>query len=813
MNLGMDARFPLDFSFDILRRVLDEESLVLAQLAYIVGNLHDPILQSCGHGNVATGPWRSHGNNKSNAVGTKQQPAILRFAQYWELFANIATLHGAQSTIVEKLEEVVNNRTHLLDQQQGQKKEVKSGHGAAGNLHMRSSSSSSSSSDGRTDEGMRGPQSILELFCSAAMRHYIAEHMMYSLNYSRNIAPRVMELWRLWRCRCGKNTNAHLSARERQELESYMEFLYFLWHAFGGEDGVPDDPRVIFTRLPETLLVKSQKPKKDRAGHNTAVVPVKMPDAPSIPPNWRGFETLLVLLATPLASLRRYMHVARCIIESQSLPIPVRQRLQVDFVDLLVLRLAEEHSIVFDELAKQDISHIMALIDEVSSPAPSEAHKKKFPRIRLDEDGSRTLVHYGRLIKRFRRGRHERLVFLFSDWLCYVEEQTNGRMRLRASISLESLRVVELDDTAEVVNGFDIVTKDMRLTFFAPTLEQKRQWVDALRNTTEAYKVKVQQLASPRRQDISQQQQQQQQKNKSLGHLACQTRVTALPLSHNSRLRRQQRADHALQRRLERRSTAELATTNSLVADETPAPVMGTDAERKQPALSFRPLHGNFDVTYWAQQSTETVHKRVRSSDLLRSSWALQSPHDPNACEPKAVAPGMDPLNHGNNSTTTDAADCSVHSADAPASAGHSPTSPRVPPRAVLSRLLSERFQEPSLPPLYSGGNANSPLPENVSENEGREEPDSLYATLLSCVATTEVHKYSFAAEEDEVVLENDEWVPTCDETPDAIRPEGPAIQISLKHPVGETDSDHGSNSQSHISHFEEEEEAMWSPR
>ncbi|RNC46040.1 hypothetical protein TcCL_NonESM04152 [Trypanosoma cruzi] len=122
MNLGVDARFPLDVSFDILRRVLDEESLVLAQLAYIVGHLHDPILQSCGHGNVATGPWRSHGNNKSNAVGTKQQPAILRFAQYWELFANIATLHGAQSTIVGKLEEVVNNRTHLLDQQEEKKK-------------------------------------------------------------------------------------------------------------------------------------------------------------------------------------------------------------------------------------------------------------------------------------------------------------------------------------------------------------------------------------------------------------------------------------------------------------------------------------------------------------------------------------------------------------------------------------------------------------------------------------------------------------------------------------------------------------------
>ncbi|RNF20349.1 uncharacterized protein Tco025E_03805 [Trypanosoma conorhini] len=748
MASSADAPVPLEVSFDILQRVLDEESPLLAQLSYVVAHLHDPIQESC---ELSPAARQSPPATGSHSGGGSKSAAILRFSQYWELFANISTLHDAHSTLVGKLEAVVRRRAEILEEHQLQRRPPQ---GTASDTSTDAPSVSSTVC--LPAQGTGGAGSIPDLFCSVAMRHFMAEHMMYSLNYSRNIAPCVMKLWRLWRCRCDKQANARLSAWDRQQLDSHMRFLRFLWDAFGNEAGVPSDPRVMCTRLPETDPARLQRRRaagvatsRSSSGYSKPLAAsAVLQEAPPIPPDWRGFETLLVLLATPLSSLRRYLHVARCIIESQCLPAPVRQRLQRDFIDVMTHRLAEEQRLVLDEVARQDVAHIMSLIDQAATTVLFEADRAKPPRIHPYEDGDRTLVHCGRLVKRFRRGRHERLVFLFSDWLCYVEEQAYGRMRLRASISLEALRVVELDDAADVVNGFDIVTKQRRLTFFAPTQEQKQQWVDALRNTAEAHNVRLQQLAASLRHGGARQ-------SHAAEDAARQTRATAPSFSHNSRLRRQQRADLALQQR----STAE-PTVLVAAADATPsaaAAVVAID-------LTEKPRPNSFDFTHWAQQLADTVHRRVRSSCLLPSSWRLPSPHEANTGEAEAVAFDVDSSGSSKNANAP-----STAAADATASASASarvmevsapaallPENPRVLPRTSAPLLFSERFQEGNFSLSCSLDKSNSSFTENLSRNEGREGAESVRSTLLSVIAATKSQRINLAGE-DEVVLDFDD--------------------------------------------------------
>ncbi|KEG11722.1 hypothetical protein DQ04_02341070 [Trypanosoma grayi] len=685
-----DARYSVDASLDILHRLLDEESLVLAQLTYVVEHIHAPLLEGCN-------PMRAAQRGRQPQSSTAPKPPeVLTFAQHWELFANIATLQGAQSVIVSKLEAAVSQSTHLLEQQQQLRWQ-----GTKRSPRIKNSTASGS------EEDVGELHTIPELFCSASMRHYMAEHMMYSLNYCRSIAPRVMDLWRLWRCRCCKQASTNLNSEEQQQWQRYHRFLRFLYD-LSGESGVPGDPRVVSTRLPDTPATTT-RPLHGHAGSissnnfNTTgggrLSSVLTQDVPPIPPDWGGFETLLVLLATPLASLRRYMHVARCLIESQCLGRSMRQRLQTEFVDVVALRVAEEGSIMLDELAKQDNAHIMALIDEVAAPAPPGSSEKKYPRIRPDTDGSRTLVHCGRLTKRFRRGRHERLVFLFSDWLCYVEELANGRMRLRASISLEALKVVELDDAAapEMPHGFDVVTKETRLTFFAPTREQKQQWVDALRSTVKTHEKRVQRCAALQQQS---------------GDVARLMRATAPPLSHNSRLHRQQRADRVRQKRIEHRSMATSTVTKSSLPEASPVSAVSSNSAKKWRFSSSRPPHGSFDVTPWAQQSTDTVHRRVRSTDFLPTSWA--SPKENSAEEVDTLTVVDASLGAGGGGINTGGLLLS-------------PCDSRKPPRTPMARLLSERFQESSLQPSCNS-NASSPKAKDASqanEGEGNERKES----------------------------------------------------------------------------------------
>lgn len=615
----------VDVSLDILRRMLDEESTLLAQLTYVMEHIHNPIHQRCST-KEQTGFL---GENSSSAVYDKNKlTQILTFEQYWEMFANIATLHSAQSVVVGKLEEALNYRPHL--QQENEQRRQQQEQRQKNNSNNNNERYVRSSANKRNINEAKGQHGIIEPFCSLAMRHYIAEHMMYTLNYSRNIAPNVMRLWRCWRVCCGdKHSNA-----EQQKLEMYMPFLHFLWDVFEGKSGVPKDPRAVFTRLPETISLKlSSQLSEDRRhscsrSHISSSSSGPIPGAPPIPLDWRGFETLLALLAAPLSSLRRYLHVARCLIESRSLAPSLHRRLQIDFVDVVWSQVEEESSIVLEQLARYDVSHIVALFVEgpALSSAQHEASQKKSPYILPDRDGSRVLVHYGRLVKRYCRGRHERLVFLFSDWFCYVDEHSNGRMRLCASISLDMLQVVEFDDTAESANGFHIVTKAMRLTFFAATQEEKRQWVEALRNTAEAHKAKKQRQAQLQAQRKEREKEQQRRCN----HLARVVQTSALTLSVTSRLRQQQHADRLLQRRMKSLAVAESSTAADSSDAKNTSLFTSHDMSGKKQQNETPPPFANvtFDVANWAQQSTNTAHRRIRSMDLASHLWSPAPPCD-----------------------------------------------------------------------------------------------------------------------------------------------------------------------------------------
>lgn len=670
-----------DVPLDILRRMLDEESRLLGQLTYVVEEIHDPIFAHCGSMAMTTssteGTDTDSGRSSSGAHKRGEEPPeVLTFAQYWKLFANIATLRTAQATVVGKLEKVVHRRTHLL-QQRG---EICSGRRLLG-----------SSPDREREEEMSDQNDILEVFCSPAMEHYTAEHMMYTLNYSRNIAPSVIKLWQRWCCRRDK----HVSAAERQELASYVPFLHFLWNAFGKERGVPSDSRVIFTVLPETTVGISSS--QEQHYNKDFIFSSSMQDAPPIPSNWRGFETLLILLATPLASFRRYIHVARCLVESQSLALPVRRELRMGFVNLLAPRVEEEGGLVLDELARHDVAHIIALMDEgtILETGHPECSEKKSFQLCPDTNGNRLLVHYGRLIKRFCRGRHERLVFLFSDCFCYVEEQANGRMRLCGSISLEALQVVELDDTADMVNGFDVVTRKTRLTFFAPTPEQKQHWVDVLRNTAEEQKAKARQQTSLRGHN-------QKECWQPVGGGARLVHPPALSLPRASRLCQQQHADQILQRRLERLALTDPAPVQVSSAETPPAREASSAVTRKQRAVPLRSASANFDVTHWAQHSTDTVHRRMCSLDVRPTPWTLTSPHE-----------------------STFVVECTT-----PAEASLRHASPRGRRPASTPLLISERF--PETPFLRDENPSLTPSEKTLEDGQKETEtlpPTSAFAT------------------------------------------------------------------------------------
>nr|CCC53874.1 conserved hypothetical protein [Trypanosoma vivax Y486] len=565
-----------------LQNLLKEEDATLTRLTYLMDFIHDPLVNSC-----KSPPSPTHQSlRSSNVKNGGGVPEILSPVLIRNLFANVAALRGIHSAVVMRLAMALSEVTVRLE-------ELKAGNESGFELVSQGS---------ETTEDVLELEKVVEVFCSNVMQKYVAEHMKFSLHYSRSISPCLLEMWQTF-CpthnRSGANGN-HLSVDNfystrpmgrRTDFSSYRGFVRFLWCLMGGERGVPDDPRASGARMPDYSTrggeAKSSPSTSSSTPHSTGgavastaeqvnfifASSIAMTEDPHIPANWRGFETLLALLSSPLASLRRFVHVGSLLVGSNCLAKSLKQQLQVQFLVPVSTRVAEEENMALSELAKQDAKNITNLIEGADATTSEEATSlpgykdKKFTRVDPFSDGSRVLVHRGRLTKRFRRGRHERVVFLFSDWLCYAEDLANGRLRLRASLSLDGLKVVELNNGTDCENSFDVVTPKMRFSFIAPTREQRQQWVNALRSTVQLYEKRSHRPSAPPKQQ-----------REGAADVAPERAPTAkgMVLFSGSRLLRQQRSDYYLQEQLKRRATLSAAVESAAEIDE----VTGKNSEQ-----------------------------------------------------------------------------------------------------------------------------------------------------------------------------------------------------------------------------------------
>lgn len=612
---------------------------------------------------------------------------------------------------------------------------------------------------------------VNDFFGSDLMQHFMAEHLMYTAKYTQRAAPQLLRLSRVWRWTGGAAPSASSLSRaalanlcdaDRSMLLQHALFLDFLWRTFG-RDGVPPDSRISITpsleshaatttqaSMPtETVNTTSAHDATAAAGaaggsnngNNSATNSggqrrVRTPAAgaaagavtgggggstsptstngggskpllPPIPAMWEGFRTILALLATPLGGLRRYSHVARCLVESGALQPKDRDRLQESFIDVVAFRMSEETNLVMEELWTQDVAGIMALIDMPGSRPANDKTSLQTSSRRTGTGGvgaagvggaglhdghtnvpdsvsgtasaavaaavaaslsgapsptssatgvgggstpstdysNRALIHYGRLSKRFGRGRHERLAFLFSDWMCYVEECSNGRFRVRGTIPLPGLRVIEVRDgeAGDAMHGFELLSPHLpkRLIFFTSSPEQRGQWVDAIRYTVRRFCDQHQ----PRQGANAVANASVVAPAVTMGEtgLPSVMRATAPMLSAQSRLSRQRRYDGVwqdyvdVQRRMKEAfaptspiqpgmSSASLGGFGGAVGSlsstghSPPPPVnLSGDPSRDSSFAGQRSTSTHrqleFDVTPWSQHAS--VHRRIRSQDLF----------------------------------------------------------------------------------------------------------------------------------------------------------------------------------------------------
>lgn len=616
------------------------------------------------------------------AATPTELPKVLVFAQYWELFANIATLYSAQAHLVLELEGAVKKLTVLLEQQQQFFEEEEEGslppqphqqhrgkrggsvtstspspsprhqgQGGGALPPMPSSSSPSPQPQQRVhmQAHFRQLATILEeFFCGEAMKRYAAEHMMFTVNYSQKIAPRIVELARLWRWgaegAAPKATPAfaatvlgRLSPEYRQTVQSYSLLLDFLFRSFGA-CGVPPDVRVACTTLPGQVediadddAVSSsdgasaarltaaaasgahyKNEGKLKGGEGAATVRL-----PAMPADWKGFQTLMVLMSTPLPSLRRYAHVARCLVEGHVVLREDRARLTEGFINPVAQNMHDENDIVMDDIFQRDVENIMSLIN-VADYVNRESKRGLSAAATLlsTPSPSRVLMHYGRVSKRFRKGKHDRLLFLFSDIVCYVEESgSGGRLNLRGVMSLRNARVVDITDAPalEVINCFEITdTSDKRLTLFVSTNEQKKQWIYAIRYA--AKRLKAATRATNKRQLSGAS------GGGTSGKPEKEKEVKVALLSRGSRLARQRRADAQWQEYLDNingvNSAVDLLSPIELEVGSSAADVGGTaHGPHSNGSFTNRSTkHLDFEVTPWSRHS---MHKRVRSQGSM----------------------------------------------------------------------------------------------------------------------------------------------------------------------------------------------------
>ena len=446
-------------------------------------------------------------------------------------------------------------------------------------------------------------------FGDPCMSHFIAEHMMYTLNYGRTIFPMLTELIDAVISTSSSSTSDSSAAAApatplQRELtaKTFSKLLSFLKSA----------------SLAATShgLHKSYLPEVDPM----AVKGPMWTDAAPV-------EELLLYLATPLSSLQRYVLAARCLIECHCFS-GASEGVLVQFVQTAALRGAEEGSLLLDQCSSHEVSALIARMEGFTAPQAE----------------SRTLIHYGRLLKKFRRGRHVRLMFVFSDVLCYVEELSNGRLRVRGLLPVDSsppLSIRDVDDVPEqnILNCFEITAGGVLYVFFAESQPQKAHWMVTLQYAVNA----AQRRKHPNMVAKA-----------TSGDIITTVRSTWATTQQNSRLGRQRRDDTKMQmqaikqqqqqhqRVISRVSSTggvapyaatppSLTTFAALTSVGSARPPVGavignlavsaagnetpTDKESRRKAIARQSLRASFDVSHWNQMST--AHQRVRSQDVI----------------------------------------------------------------------------------------------------------------------------------------------------------------------------------------------------
>lgn len=633
--------------------------------------------------------------SSSASTSKAEARATLTFGQYWGIFANLPTLYGVHLSLVQELDTVLLRLTQIVDELHPATQDTANSavlHSPAATpvpdaaLNTRKHASALRNPSVSAPAGARSVYNeigvmVCEFFGSELMKHFMAEHMMYTVKYTQQAAPHLLRLSRLWRwCTepsgssgVSAATLASLSEMDQRTILQNDLFLDFLWRSFG-PSGMPEDDRVCIPAPPEL----KQRSAAGRQGHAlplaralaggsggarpsrpTSAVSSPAARFPPIPAMWEGFRTLLVLLATPLSILRRYTHAARCLVESGALLPKDRTRLQNCFIDVAALRISEETNLIVEELCLHDVRGIMALMDipasstnsggpvslaggePVNSSAAAALSSGGVPANR----SNRVLIHYGRLLKRFGRGRHERLIFLFSDWMCYAEESRNGRFRVRATIPLSGLRVVAArdDPSLDTVNCFELVLPSLskRITLYAASPEQRDQWVDAIRYTVRRFEVQKQRPpatnGSPRNSGIN--------TAAGDGGMPSIMRPIAPMLMANSRLSRQRHNDIRWQ------ACGNLQWRTEEMPPQ-PSHIISGAARVPLPAVAGGPVAGSSpfpvchspspaNVTPWSARAS--VHRRIRSQEFIavhQQQLAASSSHIPTPTQTDGVPPG-----------------------------------------------------------------------------------------------------------------------------------------------------------------------------
>ncbi|CUG89843.1 Hypothetical protein, putative [Bodo saltans] len=387
-------------------------------------------------------------------------------------------------------------------------------------------------------------------------------------------------------------------------------------------------------------------------------------------------EELLLHLTSPLPSLQRYLHAARCLVECKCFGEAAEKELVDNFISLAFERGAQEGTLVLDQVSQQDVGSILKNMDDVTLPV----------------NDNRVLIHSGRLTKRFRRGRHDRLMFVFSDALCYVEELSNGRYRVRGQILLEGggatnnnnigvvppssltaelstmttppprtstsaatnvadsqrrlssaflppvvcspsgVFVMDVEDnpSESISHAFNLVVPATGITylFFTQDAVQKRAWLDVF---SFAFQVS-------RRSKVIAEKQQQTGEGPSLVRNEVQT------LPRTSRLERQRREDYRVQKRAARVRAAAIAAAAAVDRDSGAAahslttPAGGGDVARRFRQRSFSAGSSTTMVGGGGRSSSPpppssalllsaTSHHRAESSGTLEATTPLLGAH------------------------------------------------------------------------------------------------------------------------------------------------------------------------------------------